>query len=226
MRHEVLSLQDMISQFNLDKVTKSGAKFDLAKLEFLNSMHIRDKFDYTPGNEAEALEAVGKWRAILIEEMPSGLRDEILRMPDHLLLKVMDMMKIRMRYIHDIKNHAYFFTSPDYQTELGRKFIEKLKQSPLTNVQILADMEQIMNDIDENEFTALELNKACSLYLYEQNQKLGAAFTYKNEDVFFLFRYAMTGNPVGAPIGEISEVIGKKAVLQRLKDAQQVFRDY
>jgi transketolase len=32
----------------------------------------------------------------------------------------------------------------------------------------------------------------------------------KNEDVFFLFRYAMTGNPVGAPIGEISEVIGKE----------------
>mmetsp|Transcript_34035 Transcript_34035/g.41992 ORF Transcript_34035/g.41992 Transcript_34035/m.41992 type:complete len:151 (-) Transcript_34035:654-1106(-) len=54
MRHEVLSLQDMIEQFNLDKVSKSGAKFDLAKLEFLNSMHIRDKFDYIEGNEAEA----------------------------------------------------------------------------------------------------------------------------------------------------------------------------
>lgn len=42
----------------------------------------------------------------------------------------------------------------------------------------------------------------------------------KNEDVFFLFRYAMTGNPVGAPIGDISEVIGKEQVMIRLTQAQ------
>ena len=58
----------------------------------------------------------------------------------------------------------------------------------------------------------------------EQNEKKD--FAYKNEDVFFLFRYAMTGNPVGAPIGDISEVIGKEAVLERLSLAQQVFQDY
>jgi len=43
------------------------------------------------------------------------------------MLKVLDMMKVRMRYIKDIKNHAYFFTRPDYATDLGRKFITKLK---------------------------------------------------------------------------------------------------
>ena len=54
-------------------------------------------------------------------------------MPDNLMLKVMDMMKIRMRYIRDIHNHVYFFTQPNYETELGRKFIVKFKQNPLTN---------------------------------------------------------------------------------------------
>ena len=33
----------------------------------------------------------------------------------------------------------------------------------------------------------------------------------------------MTGNPVGAPIGDISEVIGKSAVLKRLEVAQLEF---
>ena len=65
MRHEVLSLEDMINQFNLDKVTKSGAKFDVVKLEFLNSMHIRDKFDYVEGNAAEASKCVKDWRKML-----------------------------------------------------------------------------------------------------------------------------------------------------------------
>ena len=32
MRHEVLTLKDMIYQFNLDKISKSGAKFDIEKL--------------------------------------------------------------------------------------------------------------------------------------------------------------------------------------------------
>jgi hypothetical protein len=43
-------------------------------------------------------------------------------MQDRLMLKVMDMMKVRLRYLHDIKNHTYLFTEPDYDTELGQKF--------------------------------------------------------------------------------------------------------
>jgi hypothetical protein len=47
------------------------------------------------------------------------------------------------------------------------------------------------------------MNKSCSEYLFEKK-------TLNNEDVFYLLRFALTGNPVGAPIGEIAEVIGKK----------------
>lgn len=202
-------------------MTKSGAKFDTAKLEFLNSMHIRDKFDYIEGNEQEATQKVQVWRKMLLVEMPKELQKAIGAMPDFLMLKVMDLMKVRMRYIGDIKNHAYFFTDPDYETDLGRKFIVKLKQPAETNKAILADLAERMAKIPDNDFNATELNKACSIYLYEQNQK--PDFSYKNEDVFFLFRYAMTGNPVGAPIGDISEVIGKGAVLKRLEVAQLEF---
>ena len=53
-RHEVLTMDDMLGKFNLDKISKSGAKFAIEKLEYLNSMHIREKFDYVDGNEMEA----------------------------------------------------------------------------------------------------------------------------------------------------------------------------
>ncbi len=43
-------------------MTKSGAKFAIEKLEFLNSMHIRDKYDYVEGNEEEARQTVADWR--------------------------------------------------------------------------------------------------------------------------------------------------------------------
>ena len=53
------------------------------------------------------------------------------------------------------------------------------------------------------------------MYLFENAKKNNL----KNEDVFFLLRFVITGNPVGAPIGEICEIIGQKDALSRIEDA-------
>ena len=58
-----------------------------------------------------------------------------------------------------------------------------------------------------------QINKICSLYLYENQDR-----NLKNEDVFFLLRFAVTGNPVGAPTGDICEVIGLPEVINRCKN--------
>lgn len=52
----------------------------------------------------------------------------------------------------------------------------------------------------EEEFKKEDINKACSVYLYEQAQKKNFL---KNKDVYFLLRYVITGNYVGAPIGDV-----------------------
>ena len=36
MRHEVLTMEDMLDTFNINKISKSGAKFSIEKLEFFN----------------------------------------------------------------------------------------------------------------------------------------------------------------------------------------------
>ena len=71
-------------------------------------------------------------------------------------------------------------------------------------------MLQRLKDLPQNEkWTAERMNKSCSEYLFERK-------TLNNEDVFYLIRFALTGNPVGAPIGEIAEVIGRKHVVLRI----------
>ena len=107
-------MTDLIQQFNLDKISKSGAKFDIDKLQFFNSMHIRARFNYTEGNIEEMQTAVNNWRSMLNQEMPQSLHKSIASMSDRLMLKVMDMMKIRLRYFYEIKNHGYLFGEPDY----------------------------------------------------------------------------------------------------------------
>ena len=61
------------------------------------------------------------------------------------------------------------------------------------------------------------MNKVCSEYLFKEK-------IYNNEDVFYLIRFALSGNPVGAPMADIAEVIGKQQVEKRIAAAIEVFK--
>ena len=51
LKHEVLTLAEMEKMFNIEKVGKSGVKFEEKKLEYLNKMHIMNRFTYFESNE-------------------------------------------------------------------------------------------------------------------------------------------------------------------------------
>jgi glutamyl/glutaminyl-tRNA synthetase len=131
----------------------------------------------------------------------------------------MDMMKIRIHFYGDLLNHTYFFEEPTYDTPRAQKFLRKLSNQPNeTKCEILNDLITILKsgrvDANNDIVSADEINKICSMYLYENKDR-----QFKNEDVFFLLRFAITGNPVGAPTGEICEVIGFKQILSRCRIA-------
>lgn len=46
LRSEVMEMFEMEQLFDIEKIGKSGVKFEEQKLEYLNSMHIRNKFAY------------------------------------------------------------------------------------------------------------------------------------------------------------------------------------
>jgi hypothetical protein len=46
--------------------------------------------------------------------MPEELLPKIRRISDDKMMKILDLMAVRMRYMKDIKNHTYFFEKPDY----------------------------------------------------------------------------------------------------------------
>ena len=83
---------------------------------------------------------------------------------------------------------------------------------------MLRELRTRLGKIEESKFMIDHLNKECSIYLYENKDK-----GYKNEDVFGLIRFSITGNPVGAPVGDILEIIGKEQTMQRLDNAIEFF---
>ena len=222
LKHEVMTMNDLETLFDINKIGKSGVKFDERKLEYLNQMHIRYEFQYFNDTQ-ERDECVRKWRKVMLEHLPEHLHRRVRSLSDSKTLKVMDMMKSRIHFYTDLNNHTYFFEKPQYATQRAEKFLTRLKQPTEVKIEILSDLVQIFTsmqsslaDRSKDFVDAASVNKACSMYLYE-NESRG----WKSEDVFFLLRFALSGNPVGAPTGEISEVIGMNEVIERCGETIQ-----
>jgi hypothetical protein len=73
-------------------------------------MHIREIITFTGGNTKEMMEALAKWREMLEDEMTREVIIKIRKTSDEKMLKIMEMMTIRMRYINDI-DHVIQFNS-------------------------------------------------------------------------------------------------------------------
>ena len=76
LNQEMIRMDEMETIFRLDKVGKSGAKFDVKKLEFLNQLHIRDRFTYYE-DEQETKEIVDEWRSVMLKNMPERVHSKI-----------------------------------------------------------------------------------------------------------------------------------------------------
>lgn len=209
LRSEVMEMFEMEKLFDIDKIGKSGVKFEEQKLEYLNSMHIRNKFAYYEDKE-ETKQVVEEWRQMLLSTLDSNLHKKIKQVDHDKMLMIMDMLKERIHFYSDLQNHTYFFESPDFKSMLSMNFAKKLKTNTKTKIEILEDLHKIFAKVPT--VNADIVNRTCSLYLYENRDR-----GYKNEDVFFLLRYALSGNPVGGPTGQIAEVLGVKELLLRIE---------
>lgn len=110
----------------MDKVGKTGVTFNEKKLEYLNQMHIRQKFTYYK-DQAEKIQCLEQWRKMILKVLPKRFHSKIRGMSDSKMLKVMNMMKSRINFYEDISNHTYFFEEPEYDSAGALKSLKKLK---------------------------------------------------------------------------------------------------
>lgn len=71
-------------------------------MNYLNSMHIKARFDYVKGNLEEMQYAVHAWRHTLVQYTPRYLHKHMAAMPDTKMLKTMDMLKSRIMLLKDL----------------------------------------------------------------------------------------------------------------------------
>jgi glutamyl-tRNA synthetase len=150
---ELMSKEEMTALFDLQKIVKSGARFDVDKLRWFNQQYIIASPDDALA-EMIMPYAVSKGIAIDIEK----------------LTRICSMMKERVEFIHElIDKSRFFFSEPE--TYDDATFSKRYKPENRTH------FIQIVNLINSaNDWSRDEVENTIKNYIQENGAKMGEIF--------------------------------------------------
>lgn len=103
---EVMSMNELIQLFSLEKISKAGAKFDLEKAKWFNHHYLQAYPDEK-----------------LAESLKSTLRDKGLDADMGKIIRVVALIKERLYFINDLWSQSYYFF--ERPTEYNEQVIKK-----------------------------------------------------------------------------------------------------
>jgi nondiscriminating glutamyl-tRNA synthetase len=198
---EIFSLTELIDQFDVKKINKSWAVFDLEKLDWINGLYIR-KMDLT------------KLTTLVLPYLiKAGVVIE--NYSKNFLEGVVGLEQERLKKLSDIADRVtYFFKEPEYDSEL-LKWKDIKKETLSQNLQKLSTLIQTFSQTDFARRTSEEKIRAC---LLENNISTGEAL--------WPLRVALTGQKTSPGPFEIMETLnllpaGKEIILKRINLAAE-----
>jgi nondiscriminating glutamyl-tRNA synthetase len=186
---EVLSREEMIAGFALERASKSGAVFDEEKLHWLNAIYIRN---------CKTEDLVERLKPFLVQ---AGYTTDAIDVKG--FNGVMELVKTDLITLADIGAHIEIFFDDKYKLTGEAK-------------EILAkdDARKVVNTFAEY----LDAHNAEPADLYTAaikcvKEKTGA----KGKELFMPIRAAITGNVHGPELDKVFAILGKDVALRRLK---------
>jgi len=184
---EMFSMQELIEQFSLERVSKAGAKFDLNKAFWFNQQYLMQK------SPAEVYDMIQP----LVEAKGWDTCREYVE-------QVVVLMREKVRFAKEIvEQGTYFFETPEkYDDEVIKK---KWKEE--TNAHLLAIAKGFAG-LAENA-QAAEYEQVFKDYCENAGVKSG--------ELLQPLRLAVSGEGVGAPIWEMMSLIGRDFIVPRIE---------
>ncbi len=186
---EIFSLDELVEQFSLENVQKSGAVFNVEKLNWINGLYIRKM------NIEE-----------LTKKCISYLPKEVKSLDFSWLKKIVALEQERMKKLSETgeKTEYFFKDKLDYKPEL----LAWKKMTPKAVKDTLDKIEKALSDIDEKNFNIENLKGVL--------EKISPK---DRGEVYWPLRVALTGCKASPGPLEIMEVLGKEKVLKRIREA-------
>lgn len=195
---EMFSIDELIENFELEKVQKGGAVFNTEKLKWFNGEYLKKMSDED-------------FKKGLIQFTPEELKS-LDSYDEKVINKLVPMMRERISVFKDVEDmyregeFGFYFENPEYEVEnlkwkgegeLGdiKKYLEKISE--------------ILNSIEENDFNAVSIKEAIWDYASEEGRG----------SVLWPFRYSLTGKDKSPDPFLVSEILGKKETIFRVSFA-------
>ncbi|MGI8907067.1 MAG: glutamate--tRNA ligase [Candidatus Sumerlaeaceae bacterium] len=201
---EVMTIDQLISKFTLDKVNRSSAVFDYEKLHWMDGVYIRQM-------PKEQLYAAVVPQLDAHYGAAGGPEEHATR--GGWLRGIIDLQIERSRTLNDFaKNLDYFFAAPaDYEEKAVKKFLATAEQ-----------LQQVRETITEmqNAWPATagvsreELSTALDTHLRQWSETKGLKFG----NVVPPIRLALTGRTASPPLFDVIYYLGKDEVLRRMRN--------
>jgi glutamyl-tRNA synthetase len=189
---EVFSLRELVDEFSLDRVNKSGAIFNLEKLRWFNSEHMRLR----PVDEI-----LSELRPLLRDKGWDGRGDDYLR-------AVIALMRDRLCFVHDFPGLAdWFFVDPAVFDEATVR-----KRWKPESGELLRDLLPRLAAAEP--FDAPSLEGIVKSLAAERGIAPG--------DLIHPLRLAASGVGRGPGLFEMLAVLGRETILRRIAKAIEV----
>ena len=193
---EILTTEEMIQLFSLEKVTKNPSVYDIDKLTWLNGHYLRtlDIEEITDG----ALPFLVNAGVISSESAAAEDREKI--------KAVVELVRDRVKTLQEVAEASYYFFRDDfdYEEKGVKKHFAKKDASRFLEMALRA-----LKEVDL--FEPSEIKKALEKISEEQGVSPGKI----NPSV----RLAVTGKTMGPDLFETMALLGKEKVQERIKKA-------
>lgn len=195
---EVLSLEEIIKLFDWRRIKKTGAIFNIEKLNWLNSEYIK---------RLSLEELTARVLPYLEEIYGKKIYEQV-----EFLKKILSVQRERIKLLGEIPQLvSYFFNLPEYPPQL-------LYWQNITKTELQSHLDflyNLLSSLKEENFTKKQLEAI----LMPEADKKGRG------NLLWPLRVALSGLPTSASPFEIMEVLGKNETLARLKIAQEKIKN-
>ncbi len=195
--NEIFSLQELIEAFSLERVHKGGAVFDLDKLLWLNGFYIR-------GKSLEELDALA--RPFLQEEIFVSGR---IKFGDDFFLKALSLVHERCKKLSELPDLLRFFYVENLEYPKELYLHEKMGVTPEIALKAIQEGISLLSDIPEGGWNEESIKEI----LLKKIGELG----WKNGQMLWPLRVALTGEKFSPGTFELLAVFGKERSLDKLR---------
>ena len=190
---EIVTPQEIISEFKLEKVSKSSEAFDPVKLNWMGGIYIR-KASLDRLTKLAIPYLVSK--KLIKKDMAQKRFEEI--------KKIVSVVRDHLACISQITNYTDMFFKE--QVKIKDKELKKIIQSGSAQSVLKSFLKNIakLKQLDENSFALL-------------TNDIKKDTTFKGKELYMPLRAAITGEPHGPELKLILPILGKDKCIARVK---------